>query len=92
VAVDSRRPSAGRRLGCISLTDHIFEFLAVAILELSFKIDNFHVVSATRETLVRAKLGTAGEDGDWLNEIHPSPGGYKKLADVVSAEFANVLG
>lgn len=75
----------------ISLTDHIFEFLAVAITELSYKIDNFHVVSATRETLVRSRLGTTEEDGDWLNEIHPTAAGYKKLADVVSAVFANIL-
>ncbi len=75
----------------ISLTDHIFESLAVAIIDLSYKIDNFHVVSATRETLIRARLGTTEDDGDWLNEIHPTATGYKKLADVVSAEFANIL-
>lgn len=75
----------------ISLTDYIFEFLAVAITELSYKIDNFYVVSATRETLIRAKLGTTDEDGDWLNEIHPTATGYKKLADVISAEFVSIL-
>lgn len=75
----------------ISLTDYVFEFLAVAITELTYKIDNFHVVSATRETLTRARLGTTDENGDWLNEIHPSATGYKKLADIVSAELANVL-
>lgn len=75
----------------ISLTDYLFEALAVAILELSYKIDNFHVVSATREAVVRARLDTTDEDGDWLNEIHPTAGGYKKLAEVVSAEFFNVL-
>lgn len=75
----------------ISLTDYIFESLATAIIELSYKIDNFHVVSATRETLVRARLGTTGEDGDWLNEIHPTADGYQKLADVISSEFFNIL-
>ncbi|WP_321529026.1 hypothetical protein [Sedimenticola selenatireducens] len=75
----------------ISLTDYIFEFLAVAIAELSYKIDNFHVISATRETLIRARLGTTDDDGDWLNEIHPTAAGYKKLADVVSTEFFNIL-
>lgn len=75
----------------ISLTDHIFEALASTIIELAYRIDNFIVVSATRDTLVRARLGTTGEDGDWLNEIHPTAGGYKKLADVISAEFANLL-
>jgi hypothetical protein len=75
----------------ISLTDYIFESLASALIELSYKIDNFHVISATRETLTRARLGSTGEDGDWLNEIHPTAGGYKKLADVISAEFAHIL-
>jgi hypothetical protein len=75
----------------ISLTDYIFEALASALVELPYKIENFHVVSATRETLIRAKLGTTGEDGDWLNEIHPSAGGYKKLADIVSAELAHII-
>jgi len=75
----------------ISLTDYIFESLASAIIELSYQIENFHVVSGTRETLVRAQPGTTGEDGDWLNEIHPTAGGYKKLADVIAAEFVPIL-
>ena len=75
----------------ISLTDYIFEALASALIELSYKIENFYVVSATRETLIRARLGTTEEDGDWLNEIHPSAGGYKKLADVISTEFIHIL-
>lgn len=75
----------------ISLTDYIFESLASALIELSYKIENFHIVSATRETLLRARLGTTGEDGDWLNEIHPTAGGYKKLADVISSEFVHIL-
>ncbi|CAK0744667.1 SGNH hydrolase-type esterase domain-containing protein [Gammaproteobacteria bacterium] len=75
----------------ISLTDYMFETLATSIVELSYKIDNFYVVSGTRETLISARLGSTGEDGDWLNEIHPTPGGYKKLADVISAEFYNIL-
>ncbi|SBT11164.1 conserved hypothetical protein [Candidatus Propionivibrio aalborgensis] len=75
----------------ISLTDYIFESLASALIELSYKIENFYVVSATRETLIRARLGTTGEDGDWLNEIHATASGYKKLADVISAEFVHIL-
>lgn len=75
----------------ISLTDYIFEFLASAIIELSYKIDNFYVVSATCGSLIRAKLGTTGEDGDWLNEIHPTAAGYKKIADIISGEFVNIL-
>lgn len=75
----------------ISLTDYIFESLAAAIVEMSYKINNFHVISATRDTLTRARLHTTQLDGDWLNEIHPSSTGYEKLAAIISAEFANIL-
>jgi hypothetical protein len=75
----------------ISITDYIFETLASALIELSYQIDNFHVISATRECLVRARLGTTGEDGDWLNEIHPSTRGYEKLGAIISEEIDKVL-
>ncbi|MBI3731036.1 MAG: SGNH/GDSL hydrolase family protein [Burkholderiales bacterium] len=75
----------------ISLVDYIFEWLGATIIDLSTKIDNFHVITNTRETLIRARLGTAGSDGDWLNEIHPNSTGYEKLADVISPELNNLL-
>lgn len=76
----------------ISLTDYLFETLGTTILEMSYRIENFHVISATRETLVREKLGTTDYDGgDWLNEIHPSAKGYKKLAKVISPELHNIM-
>lgn len=40
--------------------------------------------------LIRAQLNTTGQDGDWLNEIHPTPGGYEKLGEVVSVRLADV--
>lgn len=75
----------------ISLTDYMFEYLANCIIDLSGDIDNFHVVSATRGTLVRARLGTTGADGDWLNEIHPTAEGYEKIASIISGEFAHIV-
>lgn len=75
----------------ISITDYIFEWLGSVLIDLSNKIDNFHVISNTRETLTRAKLGTTGIDGDWLNEIHPTEEGYKKLSEVISPELHNLL-
>ena len=74
----------------ISLTDYIFECLAISIIELKHVIENFHVVSSTRGTLIRASLGTTGADGDWLNEIHPTGDGYAKLADIISTEFSYI--
>lgn len=75
----------------ISLTDYLFEFLAGVLIELPMKIANFHVITNTRETLVRATLGETGISGDWLNEIHPSATGYEKLAGVVSPELYSLL-
>jgi hypothetical protein len=75
----------------ISVTDFIFEWLGSVIIDLQGKIDNFHVISNTRETLIRARLGTTGADGDWLNEIHPTAEGYEKLSQVISPEIDNVL-
>ncbi len=40
----------------------------------------FFTAIDTRNTLVRAELGTKKKSGDWRNEIHPDKGGHKKLA------------
>lgn len=75
----------------ISITDYLFEQLGACIISLSSRIDNFHVITSTRETLVRAQLDTEGQDGDWLNEIHPTAEGYKKLGAKISAEIQGLL-
>lgn len=75
----------------ISLTDHVFEWLGGVIIDLSGKLSNFHVITNTRETLTRARIGTTGPDGDWENEIHPTNEGYKKLARVISPELFKIL-
>jgi hypothetical protein len=36
----------------------------------------------SRDTLVRSAAGSTGPSGDWINEIHPTSDGYRKLAAV----------
>lgn len=71
----------------IKLADYLFEMLADAILELADEnspkfLKDFHVVD-TRGTLKRAKIGSTGASNNWLNEIHPTIKGYKKLGQKV---------
>jgi lysophospholipase L1-like esterase len=66
----------------IALADYMFEYLAQGILTLDGQLPNFHVVD-TRNTIVRAKPGSRGQSGDWLNEIHPNSKGYAKLSRLI---------
>lgn len=75
----------------ISITDYIFEELGRILIDLESILPNFHVISGTRNVLTRAKLGTTGADGDWLNEIHPTATGYAKLGEVISHELHALL-
>lgn len=75
----------------ISITDYIFEELGKALVDLESILPNFHVISATRGILTRARLGTTEADGDWLNEIHPTATGYSKLGVVISHEIQSIL-
>lgn len=73
----------------IAVSDYLFNKLAERILGLSRghnKIPDFHVVD-TRNQLIRAKLDTRGEDGDWMNEIHPNKNGYKKIARLIEQKL-----
>ena len=45
----------------------------------------------TRGTLKKAPWGTSGQQGDWQNEIHPSPQGWAKLANVWYATMRPLL-
>lgn len=67
----------------ITLADDLFRWLGGVLTKLPQQIKNFHVIN-THNTLTPASLGSVGEDGDWLNEIHPSAQGYQKLAAVIS--------
>ena len=51
----------------------------------------FHVLD-TRNTLVMANPTDIGNSNDWLNEIHPNLGGYRKIAARLSALINGVLG
>src|SRR6185295_12834864 len=42
-------------------------------------LPNVHLLD-TRETLKMAKPGTTGPSNDWMDEIHPTPEGFAKLA------------
>jgi hypothetical protein len=50
-----------------------------------------HVVPTTSVPLVPAAAGSTGSSGDWLNEIHPTKSGWKKLAAVWQDELAAFL-
>jgi hypothetical protein len=62
----------------------------IALAQGSERIPNFHVVD-TRGTLTPAAPDATGRSGDWENEIHPSAGGYRKLAEVVSPVVRSLL-
>ncbi len=78
----------------VAVTDYLFEKLSDTILSLgkgTNKIQNFHVVD-TRGLLNRASLGSNGESGDWLNEIHPNKKGYEKIARAIEEKLKIVAG
>ncbi|WP_027856465.1 SGNH/GDSL hydrolase family protein [Marinobacterium jannaschii] len=77
----------------IAVVGFLFDNLADGILSLALgpdPISNFHVID-TRETLTPAELGTAGESGDWMNEIHPDAEGYQKLAAQLDEKVIDLL-
>lgn len=47
--------------------------------------------SAGMQTLAPAKPGTTGRSGDWINEIHLTPSGYRKLGRAMGAFVDSVL-
>ena len=51
---------------------------------------NVHVID-TLGTLVRAAPDSRGNSNDWLNEIHPNAGGYRKLAAAWRATIEAVI-
>lgn len=63
------------------LTDGIFNDLQTTIAGWATQHDGVHVVP-TDGTLTPAEPGSPKDSGDWINEIHPNKGGWKKLAPV----------
>lgn len=63
------------------LTEGIFNDIRNTITGWAAGRSGVHVVP-TGGRLDRAAPGSTGEDADWVNEIHPNKGGWKKLAAV----------
>jgi hypothetical protein len=64
-----------------SLIRLLFEHLRLIVSAMASGRAHVHMVP-TSGVLTPAKLGNTDSDGDWLNEIHPNPNGWKKLAPV----------
>ncbi len=72
----------------IPVADYLFDRLANILLGL--ELPNVFVVK-TSGTLTRAALGATRESNDWLNEIHPNRGGYKKIAQLIGNKIKEVV-
>ena len=79
------------------IADLLTDTLAVTLLDLDSSnvgsgkaLPAFHVID-TRDTLVRANPTEGGNSNDWINEIHPNLGGYRKIAARLSARINEVL-
>lgn len=72
------------------LTDILFDRLRKILLSLDSdsgspsSLPKFHVFdSATLVNLLPAASDATGISGDWVNEIHPTPGGYAKIGEAM---------
>ena len=84
----------------ISLQQRIADLLTDGLADALLALDSasaggkalpaFHVID-TRNTLVRANPTERGNSNDWINEIHPNLGGYRKIAARLSAKVNEVL-
>ena len=84
----------------ISLQQRIADLLTDGLADALLALDSasaggkalpaFHVID-TRDTLVRANPTERGNSNDWINEIHPNLGGYRKIAARLSAKVNEVL-
>ncbi len=61
------------------LTDTLFAELRQTITQWALDRPNVFVVP-TYQSLVPAQAGSSGDNGDWINEIHPNRKGWSKLA------------
>lgn len=74
----------------VPLAEYLLDRLAATLEDLENSLPDFHVVN-TLGRLARAKLGSKGNSGDWLNEIHPNSDGYRKIADRIVRKIHSVL-
>jgi len=78
----------------IPISDYLIARLRDCIKSLasgSNAIPEFYVVT-TQGVLQRASIRSTGNDGDWLNEIHPNHKGYEKLAGRISRKVRELIG
>lgn len=61
---------------------NILDALNDAYIQIAESSSNVHFIDQ-RGTLTIAQPGSVGESGDWMDEIHASPDGYAKLADLL---------
>lgn len=74
----------------LPLADYLLEKLAKTLEDLAERLPDFHVVN-TLGRLDRAALGSKGNSGDWMNEIHPNTDGYRKIAARIAARIHKLL-
>jgi lysophospholipase L1-like esterase len=63
-----------------SFPDRLAALLRQIIGDLNQPNDRRIYLIETQQALIPAQPGTTGPSNDWENEIHPTPGGYRKLA------------
>ena len=73
------------------VTQRLFSVLLDEIGRWSAALSNTHLVPTTG-TLTPAPAGSAGNVGDWANEIHPSQSGWAKLAPRWRTAIEGVIG
>lgn len=63
-----------------ALIDRLAALLRQIIADLNRGGDRRVYLIETQQALIPAQPDTTGPSNDWENEIHPTPGGYRKLA------------
>lgn len=78
-----------------ALAQVLIERLATLLQSLAddgTRLPNLHFFDSSQLPLERALPGTGGESGDWINEIHLSRAGCRKVGRAWSAEIERTLG
>ena len=63
----------------VAVTKIVYDAMADTLLALDDPPNRVHTVD-TRNVLLPADLDTKAVSGDWINEIHPTDAGFRKLA------------
>lgn len=62
------------------LINRLSALLRQIVGDLNRPNDRHIYIIETQQALIPAQPGSTGPSNDWENEIHPTPGGYRKLA------------